>query len=263
MDILTILGLVMGLGVVYYVMVQGEITALLFNINAFLLVFGGTLASTMITYPWSVLKRLPRAMFFVLRPPKSKDISEVINKLVNIQTVSQSRGVDAISDELSTVDDSFMITGLRMLMEDQPPEVIRENLDNELTSIRHRHMQVIGVFRAMGSYAPIFGLLGTLIGVVQVLRNLDNPSAMGASMAIAITTTFYGIFGSNFIFLPIAGKLDGYSSDEVLMKELIMAGVVSISEGVLPALLRQRLERFITEEQRAKMRSAVPAVPAV
>lgn len=252
MDLLTLSGLILGLGVVYYVMVQGEITALLFNFNAFLLVFGGTFASTMITYPWSILSRVPRALSFMIRPPKTKPVAQVIEQMINLQILVHSSGIDALTDELENINDEFMRTGVRMIIEDQDTESISENLSNELMSIRHRHQQVIGVFRSMGAYSPIFGLLGTLIGVVQVLRNLSDPGAMGASMAIAITTTFYGIFGCNFIFLPIAGKLDGYSADEVHMKELILVGIVSIKEKVLPVLMREKLERFTSAQHRAK-----------
>ena len=108
----------------------------------------------------------------------------------------------------------------------------------------------------MGAYSPIFGLLGTLIGVVQVLRNLSDPAQMGQSMAIAITTTFYGIFGCNFLFLPIAGKLEGHSANELLIKELIVVGILSIRERVMPALMRQKLERFISEQHRDSITSA-------
>ncbi len=250
MDILTIIGFLLGVGVIYYVMLQGEITALLFNFNAFLLVFGGTFASTMITYPWSLLRRIPISVIFIFRPQKTQTSKELIEQMVNLQFLVHSNGIDALSDELNKIDNKFLATGLRMILEDQDVKSIKENLSNELNSIRHRHQQVIGVFRSMGSYAPIFGLLGTLIGVVQVLRNLSDAGAMGSSMAIAITTTFYGIFGCNFIFLPIAGKLNGYSNDELFSKELILVGIVSLRTGILPVLMRQKLERFITEEHR-------------
>lgn len=250
MDFLTLIGLVLGFGVVWYVMAQGEITALLFNVNAFVLVFGGTIASTLITYPWQVMNLVPRAVLFVLFPPKRPPITQVIENMVNLQTIALAQGIDGLSGETENMEDDFLKTGIRMLMEDQDADSINENMYNELMAIRQRHQRIVGVFRSMGTYSPIFGLLGTLIGVVQVLRNLSDPSSMGSSMAIAITTTFYGIFGCNFFFLPIAGKLDGYSNDEILVKELIIVSILAIRERMIPALMRRKLERFIPEQLR-------------
>jgi chemotaxis protein MotA len=258
MDILTLLGLALGFGVVYYVMLQGQITALLFNVNAFFLVFGGTFASTLITYPWDVLRYVPRALLFIFSPPKQRSASRSIQQMVSLQTLAVGQGIDGLSNEIEKIDDRFLKSGIRMLIEDQDEGSIRENLDNELIATRQRHQRVISVFRSMGSYSPIFGLLGTLIGVVQVLRNLSDPTAMGSSMAIAITTTFYGIFGCNFLFLPIAGKLEGYSNDEMIMKELITVGILSIRRGTLPSLMRRKLERFLSERYRRKA-AALPA----
>ncbi|MBN2408006.1 MAG: MotA/TolQ/ExbB proton channel family protein [Elusimicrobia bacterium] len=252
MDVLTILGFLLGFGVVYYVMVQGEITALLFNFTAFLLVFGGTIASTMITYPFEVMRKVPRAMLFIFSPPKQRRIAKVIDELMDLQAVYLSQGLDGLIEEMDKIDDEFLKAGIRMVVEDQSEEDIGANMNNELVAIRQRHQRIIGVFRSMGAYAPIFGLLGTLIGVVQVLRNLSDPASMGSSMAIAITTTFYGIFGCNFIFLPIAGKLDGYSNDESLVKELIISGIISIKERTLPALMKRDLERFLSRQNREK-----------
>ena len=113
-------------------------------------------------------------------------------------------------------------------------------------------MQVTNMFRSAGAYSPIFGLLGTLIGVVQVLRNLENPQSMGRSMAIAVTTTFYGIFLANFVFLPMAGKLNYYSENEIITKELIAKGIQSIQEGDAPTLLSKKLEAYLSYKLRAE-----------
>ena len=132
MDILTLFGLSLGLGVVFYVMQQGEITALLFNLNAFLLVFGGTFASTMITYPWNILKRVPRAVFFIVTPPKLKKTNQLIEQIVNLQALAYANGIDSLSDEVGKINDKFISTGIRMIIEDQSVESIKENLNNEI-----------------------------------------------------------------------------------------------------------------------------------
>ena len=252
MDFLTILGLFSGIGVVYYVMARGEITALLFNLDAFLLVFGGTFASTIITYPWSIMKMTPAAALLMFRPPKRIKPKDLIERMVALQNINISRGVDVLLNEMNDKDDSFLKYGVRMLVEDNSSQEINENMSNELSSVRQRHSRVISVFRSMGAYSPIFGLLGTLIGVVQVLKNLSDTNSMGQSMAIAVTTTFYGIFGCNFIFLPIAGKLDGYSNEELTMRELVIVGILAMRERTLPSLMQRKMERFLSEQSRLK-----------
>ena len=127
-------------------------------------------------------------------------------------------------------------------------EIILDGMKQEIFAIAQRHERVSGIFQAMATFSPIFGLLGTLIGVVQVLRNLTDPQSMGASMAIAVTTTFYGIFGANFLFLPASLKLDEYSSEEILAKELITEGIESVLNNEVPSVTAHRLEAFLSKK---------------
>lgn len=131
-------------------------------------------------------------------------------------------------------------------------EIIVANMRQEIFSVAQRHERTTGVFQAMATFSPIFGLLGTLIGVIQVLKNLQDPASMGASMAIAVTTTFYGIFGANFLFLPASLKLGEYSSDEILAKELIADGIESILNKEVPSITSHRLDGFLSTRIREK-----------
>jgi len=245
MDLMTILGLIMGCGAVYYVMARGQITSLLFNLSAAILVFGGTFASTLITYPFRIIKQAPKALKLVIFPSKRYTASEAITTLVRLAEVARRGGIGVLANEIHNLRDNFLIDGIQMVIDNLDPEMIRENLEKEIIFTRRRHQQVSGIFRTMGTYAPIFGLLGTLIGVVQVLRNLADPKTMGASMAIAVTTTFYGIFGTNFIFLPIAGKLNAHSEEELLIKEVIIEGILSIQNGEIPLIVERKLQAFL------------------
>lgn len=252
MDLMTVIGLVMGLGTVYYVMNAGGITALLLNPNAAILVFGGTFAATMISYPYKVLKVGPKALMMIFFPSKSNTPEETVNTLLQLSESAKRNGIDSLQNEIGRLRDRFMIDGIQMVVDNLDPDVIRENLQKEIIFTRKRHQQVAGIFRTMGTYAPIFGLLGTLIGVVQVLRNLSDPEAMGTSMAIAVTTTFYGIFGTNFIFLPVAAKLTVHSEDELLLKEVVIEGILSIQDGEIPILVKKKLEAFLAYKLRSK-----------
>ena len=185
MDIMTILGLIIGLSAVYYTMHVGGIVALLFNPAAAILVFGGTLGATMVTYPWQIFKRAPKASFLTIFPPKRLSPTHYINLLVSLSERSKKNGIDSIQDQIYEIDDPFLVDGLQMVLDGYDPDVVRENLDKEIIFLRKRHNQVTSIFKSMGAYAPIFGLLGTLVGVVQVLKNLTDPESIGTSMAVA------------------------------------------------------------------------------
>lgn len=250
MDFMTILGLIIGAAAVYYTMAVGGILSILFNKVAFILVFGGTLGSTLITYPWKIIKHLPKSFLLVFFPPKQLSFDKTIEKLTKLANIATSRGIDELHSELDNIEDDFLISGVGMLLENIDDEVLKENMERDILSSAQRHQRVITAFRSMGSYSPVFGLLGTLIGIVQVLRNLSDPTTMGSAMSVAITTTFYGIFGANFIFLPAAGKLEIYSTDELILKELQMIGILSIKKQTLPVLMRRKLEKFLSKKIR-------------
>lgn len=250
MDFMTILGFMTGAAAVYYTMVEGDILQILFNKVAFVLVFGGTLGSTLITYPWKIIKHIPKSVFLIFLPPKQQTFSDMIKELTEMATAVTNNGVDALQSHYENIKDKFLRSGLRMLLEDTDEETITENMERDIASTHQRHQRTISAFRSMGSYSPVFGLLGTLIGIVQVLRNLSDPTTMGSSMAVAITTTFYGIFAANFLFLPVAGKLEVYSSDEMILKELQTIGILSIKQQLLPVMMRRKLEKFLAKKFR-------------
>ncbi len=253
---MTLTGLVLGGWAVYYVMLHGGILHLLFDLDAFILVFGGTIACTLISYPWSILKQAPNALKLVFFPPPQTKQTKIIEILVDLAEKAKRNGIESLQTEIADLEDKFLAHSLQAIIDGIDPEIVRDNLEKEIICIRQRHQKVGSIFRTMGTFSPIFGLLGTLIGVVQVLRNLTDPKSMGTSMAIAVTTTFYGIFGANFLFLPTAVKLNEYSEEEVLNKELIIEGIISIQQGDLPLIVNKKLESFLSvrlrEEQQEK-----------
>jgi chemotaxis protein MotA len=252
MDKLAITGLVVGLGAVYYTMHIGGIASLLFNKEAFILVAGGTAGATMLTYRWETFRLLPMAVRMMFVPPKTAKLDDLIDTIMRFREQAGTGGIDSIRNDIGTLENEFMATGMRMLIEGLPAETIVEEMDIELNALDDRHQRLISMFRSMGAYSPIFGMLGTLIGVIQVLRDLSDATRMGTSMAIAITTTFYGIFACNFLFLPVAGKLEGFHQSERAEKELIIEGILAIRRNELPILIRRRLSRFLAGKERAK-----------
>ncbi|MGM0441278.1 MAG: motility protein A [Elusimicrobiota bacterium] len=250
MDYMSIAGMLLGLGAVYYTAVTGNILSIIFNKVAFILVFGGTVGATLLTYPWKIIKNLPGSLMMMIKPPEFDEYSEMIEKITDLANIAISSGVDELNTQLDSIDDPFLKSAVIMLLEGMDEEDIEDNLDTEIAATYQRHQQTIVAWKSMGSYAPVFGLLGTLIGIVQILRDISDPSTMGANMAVAITTTFYGIFAANFIFLPAAGKLEIYSQEELTLRELQKIGVISISKGMLPVVIRKKLERFLAKSRR-------------
>jgi len=227
-------------------MYEGKILHLLYNPIAAVLVFGGTIGAAMISHPWKVIRQTHHALRLMVFPPKIESPIEIINTIVSITEKAKRNGIESLQNDVHTIENKFLANAIHMMIGGYEKELIEENLDREITYLRIRHQKLGGLFRTMATMAPIFGLLGTLVGVVQVLKNIQDPKAMGASMAIAVTTTFYGIFGANFLFLPVTIKLNEYSQDEVLNKELITEGVMSIMEGDVPTVVSKKLETFLS-----------------
>jgi len=254
MDFMTLIGLSLGALTVYFVMASGNIIEMLFNPVAALLVFGGTFSATLIAYPWDLIKlTVPsfRLMFFSKK--NTRDYLESLMEIfVGMSEKARRTGVESLQNDIRKVESKFFVHGMQMVIDGLEKEVVKDNMEKEILYSRQSSQKVCGVFRTMATLSPIFGLLGTLIGVVEVLRNLSDPTTMGSGMAIAITTTFYGIFAANFLFLPIAIKLNEHSERDVLIKELIAEGVVSIHSGDLPLIVRKKLNAFLSSHIREK-----------
>ncbi len=223
------------------------------NPRAAVLVFGGTLGSTLITFPWLLLKRIPRAMALFLFPGRRESADSVMARLLAVSSRARQTSMESLEMDVRQTRDQFLANGLKMISDGLPAAAIRSNLEKEIYFIRLRHAEVSNVFRSMATYSPIFGLLGTLVGVVEVMMNLTDPRTMGMHMALAMTATFYGIFGANFLFLPMAGKLQAYSEQELFLKEVMIEGILSIQRQEVPAILSRRLEAYLNRKNRTKL----------
>jgi chemotaxis protein MotA len=247
MDLMTLIGLVAGVATVYYVLAEGNILHLLLNPVAFVLVFGGTISATLIAYPWSILKHISgsfRLMFFG-RKHSDEDKQQLIEHMTRLAEKAKLSGVESLQADVSLSKDQFLKYGLQLIVDGIEHEMVQDILEKRLLYSHQHNQKINGVFRTMATFSPIFGLLGTLIGVVQVLRNLSDPSSMGSAMAIAITTTFYGIFAANFLFLPTAIKLGELNEDETFRNQIVAEGLLAISSGDLPIIARRKLNTFM------------------
>lgn len=262
MDWMTPLGYLIGLGTVGWVLVQGNSVGLILNTHAIILVYGGTLGATLLSYPSSVIFQAIKAVRVFLFPGDRPEATDVIRIIMRLADKARRQGTESLETDLAQIRIPFLSTGLRMVLDGLPVDMVRSNLIKDIRFARERHAGVSNVFRSMASYAPIFGLLGTLVGVVQVLVTLTDPKTIGSSMAIAMTATFYGIFGANFIFLPIAGKLNVYAQEEVFLKELIIEGVICIQQNEVPALALRKLQFFADAQKRDQLQANAGGLPS-
>lgn len=251
MDFGTLLGLGIGLAAVTFILIDAQILNILMDEASLLFVVGGTFASTLMTYPFRVFKRIPQGFKLLLFPPKYIEPKHIVNRMHDLATVAHQRGVDALPEQLKKDDMPFIRTGVTMLVNDWTKEDIAEHLEQDMQGTSDRHSQLQRLFEAMATYAPIYGLLGTLIGVLGLLRFLGDPKGMGNAMAKAITT-FYGIFFANFLALPVAGKLEIYTSHEMLLKKVITEGIICIKQEVAPATVKMKLEMILAHSMRDK-----------
>jgi chemotaxis protein MotA len=214
-----------------------------------MIVVGGTMGVTMICYPLKdvlgVIKVVQKTIF-----SKTISVTELIERFVNFANKTRREGILALESEIKEVQDEFLKKGVQMSIDGLEPQEIRDILDTELDFLKTRHQLGAEIFTSMGTFAPAMGMIGTLIGLVQMLQSMEDPSTIGPAMAVALLTTFYGSLMANIMCMPVAGKLRTRSKEETLTKEMTIQGIIGLSNGDNPRVLEQKLLAFIPPNQR-------------
>jgi chemotaxis protein MotA len=253
MDIATVIGIVLGSGLVLAaILMKSPLTAFIDPASA-AVVLGGTAAAALISFP---LGQVVRIMKVVQKAFFSKPIDPVesVTTLVRLAEVARRDGILSLESQLSEGSyDPFMAQGLRMAIDGQDPSVIEAALEQEVETIIERHANGKALFENIGKYAPAFGMIGTLIGLVIMLQNMSDADSLGPAMAVALLTTFYGSLLANLFALPIADKLTVRSEQEIAAKLLILRGVMSIQAGDNPRIVQQKMLAFLDARQRARI----------
>ncbi|GMV99635.1 MAG: flagellar motor protein MotA [Candidatus Hydrogenedentota bacterium] len=252
MDIATVIGLVSGFGLVVVSILIGPNPLIFINIPSILIVFGGTVATTLINYPLrevlSVMGTVKNAFFHEEKNPET-----LILKLVEFATVARREGILALENYAADAGDEFLRKGIQLAIDGTAPELIKDILSTELAFTENRHSVGQAMLTGMGTFAPAFGMIGTLIGLVQMLTAMTDPSQIGGAMAVALLTTLYGALIANCFCLPAAGKLKVRTANELLAKEVIIEGILSIQSGDNPRVVEQKLKAFVSPLIRAKL----------
>ena len=242
MDIATIIGIFSGLALIFGAIMSGGQVQTFVNIPSVMIVVGGTLAATLITFPLGEVLQAFQAAKLVFTQ-KKVDPNDVVRLIINVANLSRRQGLVALSKVRT--DNPVFKKALMLIADGAPEELIRHTLRIEIEAMRQRHATAQDVFKKMGAYAPAFGMLGTLIGLIQMLGTLDDPKTIGPAMAVALITTFYGSFMSSLFFLPVAGKLKSRTQVEIINLEIIFEGALSILENNNPLLIYEQLSSFI------------------
>ncbi len=249
MDISTIIGLVGGFALVAWgILSQGNLQAFI-DFPSLAIVLGGTIGALFVQYPMSQVSKLPKITKHAFRN-ESWSPNELITLMVDFAQKARREGLLALEEEAAQVDDEFLKKGVQLVVDGTDPELVRNILEVELNFLEERHGVGQGMYYMMGATAPGFGMIGTLIGLIQMLGQLDKPETVGPAMAVALITTFYGSLLSNLIFNPMAGKLALRSAEEILIKEVIIEGILSIQAGENPRIVEEKLKAFLSPSNR-------------
>ena len=252
MDLTTVIGLVLGFGGLLgaYVMEGGSPLALL-GLSAAIIVFGGTIGALFISFPGKQLRVMP-SLFRKVFQKIDEDPLLIINQLVDLATVARREGILALEDKIEGYTDEFFKNGVRLVVDGVDPDLVRSIMETELAFIQSRHESGVAMFEAAGGYAPTMGIIGTVMGLVHVLSNLSNVATLGPLIATAFVATLYGVSTANLVWLPIGNKLKSQSKSEMLIKEIVLEGVLSIQAGENPNILAQKLKVFLAPGDRER-----------
>lgn len=245
MDLATIIGLfgawaaLLGAAVI-----EGTNLASLLNTSAFILVVGGTFGATVISYSLEDVTALPKILGLAFKK-QATDPLNFIELLVGYAEKARREGLLILQEFIKDTDDKFLVRGMNLVIDGADPELVRNILETEIVFLEKRHSVGASMLETAGGFAPTMGIIGTVVGLIKVLSHLDNASELGPAISVAFLATFYGISTANLLWLPLANKLKHKSKAELLIKEMILEGILSIQAGENPRIVREKLEVFL------------------
>lgn len=256
MDLTTIIGIVAGLALIIFGGIGADKIPNFIDPNSMFIVFGGTLAAVVASFPWSTLKQTVKH-FKVMVQGKRYDTEKLIDTLVDMAQVARKSGLLALEERTGELDDPFFKQGIMMIVDAAEPEEVRTLLENELATTAERHDEMISVYEKASAFAPGFGMIGTLVGLVNMLMNMDpsegGSSTIGTDMGVALITTFYGCVLAQLVFSPMAKKLSIRNNEEVVYKQIMIEGILAMQAGDNPKFLKEKLVTYLSTKERLKL----------
>lgn len=252
MDLASLLGLVICIALVLFAIIAGNGVSALMNFLDFqsaLITFGGAICSILAANTMADFVNGLKSFALVLKVPVY-NTAEIIGKIIELSNVARKEGLLSLEEAAGNLDDPFLKKGILLIVDGTDPDLVRAIMETELISIETRHKKCIAFWDDLGAMGPAWGMIGTLVGLVNMLQNMSDASAIGPAMAVALITTLYGSLLANWICAPVAGKLKVNNATELLAKEIEIEGLLSIQAGENPRVIEEKLKSFLAPKDR-------------
>lgn len=253
MDIASLIGLLACLALMIFGMVFGKsfaTVASFLHAPSALITFGGALCCVMASYSMPSFVAGLKSIALIFKT-STMNVPEIIQKIIQLSNVARKEGLLSLEEAASDIDDEFLKKGILLIVDGTDPELVRAIMETELVSVEGRHKDKIGFWENLGAMGPAWGMIGTLIGLINMLKALDDPSSIGPAMAVALVTTLYGSLLANWICAPVASKLKAKNADEMMVKEIEIEGLLSIQAGENPRVIEEKLKSFLAPAERS------------
>jgi len=249
MDIFAVIGVFFGIGMVLLGQaLEGGNIGQLLQVTAGLIVIGGTTGAVLLSFPVPILTSAISMLRDVFMPPTS-DYSALITEIGGFATKARKEGIIALEKEAYNASDSLLTLGLGAVADGTDPTLVRELMENQIEQLENKVANAAKVYESFGGYSPTLGIIGAVMGLIQVMQNLNDPAKLGAGIAVAFVATIYGLFAANLVMIPLGTRLKFIYQRVFLYKNMILEGVLSIQAGESPVLIERKLRSFLLETQ--------------
>ncbi len=251
MDIFAVVGMFLGIGLILLgqAMEGGNIGQLL-QITAAFIVLGGTSGAIVLSFPAPIIKLAISMLHDVFFPPKC-DFQALITEIGGFATKARKEGIIALEKEANNASDALLTLGLGAVADGTDPTLVRAMMENQIEQLEARVANAAKVFESFGGYSPTLGIIGAVMGLIQVMQNLSDPSKLGAGIAVAFVATIYGLFAANLVMIPLGTRIKFIYQGVFLYKNMILEGVLSIQAGESPVLIERKLRSFLLDDNKA------------
>lgn len=247
MDLMSISGIILAIGFILFgILSSGQITTFV-DIPSILITVGGTIGALLLSSKGKNVKEILKLFRLVFKENKSNN-AELIMNFIEWSTKARKEGLLSLENTIESISDPFIKKGMMMIVDGSEPDTIKSVLGLKIRGIVERHKENRSMFDTGAALAPAFGMIGTLIGLINMLKQLSDPSSIGPQMSIALITTLYGSFIANVVFMPMSKKLKAKTSEEIYEKEMIIEGLLGIQAGENPNNLKERMLSFLDEK---------------
>lgn len=253
MDLASVIGLSVSFALVIFGMVFGKDFSVIgdsfMDAPSALITFGGAIGTVLAMNPMKDFVAGLKSFLLIFKTPKANE-TETIKSIIELSNLARREGLLALEESANALDDDFMKKGVMLIVDGTDPELVRSILEAELINVDTRHQENIGFWKNLGTMGPAWGMIGTLIGLINMLKDLSDPDSIGPNMAVALVTTLYGSLLANWICAPVANKLTKLNDIEIKLKEVMIEGILSIQAGENPRVIEEKLKSFLAPKDR-------------